>query len=226
MTKPLTPTLGICLAASAVMVGALFVEPDKPQTKAYDETTASESVEPTPSSEAPYDFFSPTPTTEPAEPQVPTPQSTPSATPSTTATVPSTPTPTYSTPTTTPTSPPSTTSSPTSTPTTTDPTTPDSPGTGGGGGDGSVYEPKTVKVRITGMSLPDIKAEPGATIKVVNDDAEPHTVTKGGGRVTTGDIPPGEFRTFVAPVRLGDYRVFCEYHKEMMSATLTVRRQS
>ncbi len=222
MTKPLTPTLGICLAASAVMVGALFVEPDKPKTKAYDDTTASQSVEPTPSSEAPYDYSTPTPTTEPAEPQVPTPQSTPSATPSATPTGQSTPTPTYSTPTTTSSPTSTTTSSPTSTPTTTDTSTPDGPGTGGGGGNGSVDVPDPVTVEITGMTIPPIKAEPGAKITVVNNDTADHTVTHVGTRFDTGTIPPGETGTFKAPKRIRDYKVVCLLH-EGMTGTLKVR---
>lgn len=225
MTKPLTPTLALCLAGSAVMVGALFAAPDDPETKGYDETTPSQSAEPSPTPTTPSLIgpTSPTTTTEPAQPLVPTPQSTasatPSATPSTqpsgtpTATPTPTPTPTTSSTTSTP-------SSPTSTPTTTDTTTPDGPGTGGGGDGGPVDPPP--KIVITDMTIPTLRVEPGEEVRVVNEDDVPHRVTEEDGDFTTGNIPAGATRIFVAPEDTGDYTVYCEYHQDM-TGTLRVR---
>ncbi len=221
MTKPLTPTLAICLAASAVMVGALFAGDGEPKSMAYDDTTASESAEPTPITPSPDALFSPTPTTQPVEPDVQTTQPDPSVQPSLTPSTQPTPTLTPTTPTTTAATPTTPTTQPTESTTTPEDDESDDDGTDGGGSGGTIT-PSPDPVHITGMSIGTIRAAPGARVKVFNDDDEPHTVTQVGGGFSTGTIPAGEFRTFKAPEDTGNYDVYCELH-DGMTGTLRVR---
>ncbi|AMM31138.1 hypothetical protein SA2016_0442 [Sinomonas atrocyanea] len=61
---------------------------------------------------------------------------------------------------------------------------------------------------------------PGATVTVMNMDAQAHTVTADGGafKVTA---PAGRSVTFTAPAARGTYPFHCEYHADM-HGTLTV----
>lgn len=206
MTKPITPTLAICLAASAVMVGALFADPDEPKSSGLDETSASQSAEPTPSADEPSDGTTSEatdhesreggkdkrnesqPTDETTEPTEPSTEPTPVDPGETASEKPD-----------------------------------DYDGDRGDGADGSHAEPPPADYTMTinGPSLPSITVAPGDVVKVVNNDDVPHTVTAVNGSFTTDNIPAGKSRTFTAPADPGSYDISCKYHAEM-TATVTV----
>jgi len=63
---------------------------------------------------------------------------------------------------------------------------------------------------------------PGATVEVTNKDAVTHTLTATGGQFNTGDIGPGQTKTFTAPSKAGTYNYICNIHQYMMG-TIVVR---
>jgi plastocyanin len=63
---------------------------------------------------------------------------------------------------------------------------------------------------------------PGATVKVLNKDAVAHTITGMGGAFDTGNIGPGQSKTFTAPAKPGSYHYICNIHQYMMG-TIQVR---
>lgn len=64
--------------------------------------------------------------------------------------------------------------------------------------------------------------EPGATIHVTNKDTVTHTMNATGGQFDTGDIAPGQTKTFRAPSHPGSYGYICNIH-QYMTGTLTVK---
>lgn len=204
MTKPLTPTLAICLAASAAMVGALFVEPDKPKATGLDETSSSQSAGASPSaaatSDAPTDHQSHSPKDE----RTGSGESTEATTDATDAS---------------------------SEPTTEEPTQPsgtpsqkpdDYEEDQDGGADGANKPPPPdYTMTIQNMQIPSITVEPGDIVKVINGDDVEHTVTAVNGSFGTDVIPAGRSRTFQAPADPGSYDVYCKPHTSM-TATVTV----
>ena len=77
----------------------------------------------------------------------------------------------------------------------------------------------TIHISASAYSDPGTVA-PGATVTVMNMDAQAHTVTADGGafKVTA---PAGRSVTFTAPATPGTYPYHCEYHADM-HGTLTV----
>jgi len=63
---------------------------------------------------------------------------------------------------------------------------------------------------------------PGSTVSVTNKDSVTHTLTATGGRFNTGDIGPGQTKTFTAPSKAGTYNYICNIHQYMMG-TIVVR---
>jgi plastocyanin len=63
---------------------------------------------------------------------------------------------------------------------------------------------------------------PGATITVKNTDSVTHTLSATGGQFNTGDIGPGQTKTFTAPMKPGTYHYICDIHQYMMG-TIDVR---
>jgi plastocyanin len=65
--------------------------------------------------------------------------------------------------------------------------------------------------------------KPGATVTVHNTDSTTHTLTeKASPRLfNTGDISPGQTKTFKAPTKPGRYPYFCTIH-QFMTGTLIV----
>lgn len=55
----------------------------------------------------------------------------------------------------------------------------------------------------------------GATVTVVNDDPETHSVTADGGGGFDVTVAPGESRTFVAPSEAGSFAYHCLFHSDM-----------
>jgi plastocyanin len=56
---------------------------------------------------------------------------------------------------------------------------------------------------------------PGATVTVTNTDQVTHTLTASKNEFTTGDIGPGQSKTFTAPKSPGTYSYFCMIHQYM-----------
>jgi plastocyanin len=69
-----------------------------------------------------------------------------------------------------------------------------------------------------------LTVSPGATVKVRNADSTTHTLTdKANPKLfNTGDIDPGQTKTFRAPSKAGSYPFFCQIH-QYMTGTLVVR---
>lgn len=65
---------------------------------------------------------------------------------------------------------------------------------------------------------------PGATVTVHNADSTTHTLTdKANPKLfSTGDIAPGQTKTFTAPTKPGSYAYICLIH-QFMAGTLIVR---
>jgi plastocyanin len=61
----------------------------------------------------------------------------------------------------------------------------------------------------------------GATVKVINMDQVTHTLTASKGEFNTGDISPGQSKTFTAPMVPGRYVYICSIH-QYMSGTIVV----
>jgi plastocyanin len=57
---------------------------------------------------------------------------------------------------------------------------------------------------------------PGSTVSVTNKDTVTHTLTATGGQFDTGDIGPGQTKTFTAPSKAGTYDYICNIHQYMM----------
>ena len=56
---------------------------------------------------------------------------------------------------------------------------------------------------------------PGATVRVMNMDAQAHTVTADTGNAFGVTVPAGATVTFTAPATAGSYAFHCEYHANM-----------
>jgi plastocyanin len=63
---------------------------------------------------------------------------------------------------------------------------------------------------------------PGATVKVTNKDSVTHTLTATNGEFDTGNIGPGQTKTFTAPSKAGTYSYICNIH-QYMKGTIVVR---
>jgi plastocyanin len=66
-----------------------------------------------------------------------------------------------------------------------------------------------------------ITVAPGATVTVTNKDQVAHTITSSSGAFNTGDVAPGQSKTFTAPNKAGSYPYICSIH-QYMSGTLVV----
>ena len=85
----------------------------------------------------------------------------------------------------------------------------------------SVSGPDTIVIKNFAFSPQSITVAPGATVTVHNEDVATHTVTATGGAFNTGDISPGQTRTFTAPAKAGSYGYICNIH-QFMTGTLSV----
>ncbi len=63
---------------------------------------------------------------------------------------------------------------------------------------------------------------PGQTVRVVDGDDEPHTVTAEDGSFDTGSFDMSDPGSFTAPSKPGTYKIVCKIHPSMQG-TLTVR---
>ena len=67
-----------------------------------------------------------------------------------------------------------------------------------------------------------VTVQPGATVKVINNDPVEHSVTSQTGGQFNVDIEGNEEATFNAPNQAGEYAFYCTYHP-MMKGTLIVQ---
>lgn len=70
--------------------------------------------------------------------------------------------------------------------------------------------------------FPPLTLAPGQVVDVVDEDAEPHTLTAKDGSFDTGSFDAGDPGRFTAPTELGSYEFTCTIHPSM-TGTLTVR---
>ena len=61
---------------------------------------------------------------------------------------------------------------------------------------------------------------PGSTVSVTNKDTVTHTLTATDGQFNTGDIGPGQTKTFTAPSKAGTYSYICNIHQYMMGTVV------
>lgn len=84
--------------------------------------------------------------------------------------------------------------------------------------------PAASQVRMTiqgfAFQVPD-KVAAGATVMVVNNDKEPHTVTSTGDGGFNVTVPGGATASFTAPATAGRYDFVCNFHGNM-KGTLVV----
>ena len=73
------------------------------------------------------------------------------------------------------------------------------------------------------FSPASITVSPGAVVTVKNKDSVTHTLTDKANPTlfSTGDVRPGQTKTFKAPDKPGSYPVFCTIH-QYMTSTLVV----
>ncbi|MDP9882925.1 plastocyanin [Sinomonas atrocyanea] len=94
------------------------------------------------------------------------------------------------------------------------------PGMAMGPSQATSAEAVTIHISSSAYSDPGPVA-PGATVTVMNMDAQAHTVTADGGAFKA-TAPAGRSVAFTAPATPGTYPFHCEYHADM-HGTLTVR---
>lgn len=86
---------------------------------------------------------------------------------------------------------------------------------------GSGSATSTIDIKNFAFSPKSITVAPGATVTVTNQDAVAHTITGTKGGFNTGDIAPGQSKTFTAPNTAGTYTYICNIH-QYMTGMLTV----
>lgn len=79
----------------------------------------------------------------------------------------------------------------------------------------------TIEIKNFAFSPMDITVAPGATVTVTNQDQVTHTLTATTGGFNTGNIAPGQSKTFTAPNAPGRYPYICNIH-QYMTGTVTV----
>jgi plastocyanin len=97
-----------------------------------------------------------------------------------------------------------------------------SPASGASSGSGATTSTKSITISNFMFSPMHASVAPGSTVSVTNKDSVTHTLTATGGRFNTGDIGPGQTKTFTAPSKAGTYNYICNIHQYMMG-TIVVR---
>ena len=82
-------------------------------------------------------------------------------------------------------------------------------------GDGIAQTAATITIRDFTFEVPSVPA--GSTVRVVNADGVPHTVTADDGSFDVF-LDPGTETTFVVPATPGAYAFFCAVHPSMTSS--------
>jgi plastocyanin len=89
-------------------------------------------------------------------------------------------------------------------------------------GSGAATSTKSITISNFMFSPMHAAVAPGSTVSVTNKDSVTHTLTAAGGQFNTGDIGPGQTKTFTAPTKAGTYDYICNIHQYMMG-TIVVR---
>ena len=97
-----------------------------------------------------------------------------------------------------------------------------SPASGSSSGSGAPTSTESITISNFMFSPMHASVAPGSTVSVTNKDSVTHTLTATGGRFNTGDIGPGQTKTFTAPSKAGTYDYICNIHQYMMG-TIVVR---
>ena len=97
-----------------------------------------------------------------------------------------------------------------------------SPASGASSGSGATTSTKSITISNFMFTPMHAAVAPGSTVSVTNKDSVTHTVTATGGQFNTGDIGPGQTKTFTAPSKAGTYNYICNIHQYMMG-TIVVR---
>ena len=93
---------------------------------------------------------------------------------------------------------------------------------GSSSGSGAAAATESITISNFMFSPMHASVAPGSTVSVTNKDSVTHTLTATGGRFNTGDIGPGQSKTFTAPSKAGTYDYICNIHQYMMG-TIVVR---
>ncbi len=80
---------------------------------------------------------------------------------------------------------------------------------------GSASHSHTIAIQNFAFSPSSTTVAPGATVTVTNKDQVAHTLTATKGGFNTGDIQPGQSKTFSAPNTPGSYPYMCSIHQYM-----------
>jgi len=89
------------------------------------------------------------------------------------------------------------------------------------GGSTSGHASSSITIQNFAFSPASLTVSPGATVTVTNKDNVAHTVTGKSNAFNTGDVQPGQSKTFTAPTSAGSYPYYCSIH-QYMTGTLTV----
>jgi plastocyanin len=81
---------------------------------------------------------------------------------------------------------------------------------------------KSATLTVQGLAFPPITVEKGAEIKLVNKDAEPHTMTADDGSFASKAFTRADPQKLKAPTKPGAYPFHCTVHPSM-HGTLTVK---
>jgi plastocyanin len=81
----------------------------------------------------------------------------------------------------------------------------------------------TIVIRNFAFDPGTLTVPPGATVTVHNEDTTTHTLTDKADQAlfSTGDVAPGQTKTFKAPTKAGSYPYICLIH-QFMAGTLVV----
>lgn len=79
----------------------------------------------------------------------------------------------------------------------------------------------TIIIKNFAFSPSRVTVKPGSKIKVINKDGVTHTLTSLSNKFNTGDVNPGQTKTFTAPTKPGHYPYRCNIH-QFMTGMLTV----
>jgi len=82
----------------------------------------------------------------------------------------------------------------------------------------------TIVIKNFMFSPMTLSVSPGAVVTVHNEDSVTHTLTdKADPKLfSTGDVAPGQVKTFTAPAKAGSYPFLCTIH-QYMTGTIVVR---
>lgn len=72
-----------------------------------------------------------------------------------------------------------------------------------------------VTYRVARFQFPALTVSPGATLRIVDGDSEPHTVTAVDGSFDSGSFRPDSPATLTAPTEPGTYKITCTVHPGM-----------